>query len=85
MNELNKKAKVKNYDRILEIVQLNAEIVNPVVFPRPICRDQDDDKFLEAAIGRDAQYIVTGDDDLLVLHPYQGIKILKPKESLGEI
>lgn len=84
MNELTKKAKVKNYDRILELVQLNAEIVNPVVFPRPVCRDQDDDKFLEAAKGGSAQYIVTGDDDLLVLHPYQGIQILKPKEFLEE-
>ena len=58
--------------------------MNPVVFPRPVCRDQDDDKFLEVAIGGGAQYIVTGDDDLLVLHPYQEIQILKPKEFLEE-
>jgi putative PIN family toxin of toxin-antitoxin system len=84
MNELNMKAKVKNYDRILELVQLNAEIVNPAAFPVPVCRDQDDDKFLEAAVGGAVQYIVTGDEDLLALHSYQGIQILKPKEFLGE-
>jgi len=41
-----------------------------------------DDKFLEAAIGGSVQYIVTGDEDLLVLDGNQGLKIIKPKQFL---
>ena len=39
--ELNKKAKTPNSNRILEIVKLNAEMVTPVIFVKPICRDKD--------------------------------------------
>ncbi len=41
-----------------------------------MCRDPDDDKFLELALSGDADVIVSGDDDLLVLHPFRGIPIL---------
>ncbi len=41
-----------------------------------VSRDPTDDKFLElAAVGK-AQYIVTRDKDLLVLNPFQGVRIL---------
>ncbi len=40
------------------------------------CRDPKDNKFLEAAISGQASILVTGDADLLVLHPFQGINIL---------
>ncbi len=83
--ELNKKAKNPNSNRILELVKLNAEMVIPVTFVKPICRDKDDDKFLTAAIGGSAQYIVTGDDDLLVLNGHQHLKILKPKSFLESL
>lgn len=83
--ELNKKAKTPNANRILEIVKLNSEMISPIAFAKPICRDKDDDKFLAAALGGFAQYIVTGDDDLLVLDGHQNLKILKPKDFLTEI
>ena len=82
---LNKKAQLQNFDQILELINLNAELVNPVAFTRPVCRDKDDDKFLAAALGGNAQYIVTGDDDLLVLNGHQGLKIMKSKEFLGQL
>lgn len=40
------------------------------------CRDPKDDKFLELAITGEAECIVTGDKDLLVLHPFRGVAIL---------
>ena len=85
LESLGKKAKFSNYDRILELVKLNAEMANPVAFARPICRDKDDDKFLAAALGGSAQYIVTGDDDLLVLNGHQNLQIMKAKEFLSEL
>ena len=40
-----------------------------------VCRDPDDDKFLEAALAANADCIVTGDRDLLVLDPFEGVRI----------
>lgn len=42
------------------------------------CRDQKDDKFLDVALTGQAQLIVTGDRDLLALHPFHDIEILTP-------
>ena len=43
------------------------------------CRDPKDDKFLELAVSGHATHMVTGDLDLLVLNPFQGIRILPPQ------
>jgi putative PIN family toxin of toxin-antitoxin system len=49
------------------------------------CRDPRDDKFLELAVSGKAVCIVTGDQDLLVLHPFRGICIVTPRGFLDEI
>ena len=46
------------------------------------CRDPKDDKFLEVAVNGDASCIVTGDQDLLALHPFRGIDILTARTFL---
>ena len=46
----------------------------------PICRDPDDNLILACARDAVADYIVTGDEDLLVLKNYEGISILNPSE-----
>lgn len=46
------------------------------------CRDRKDDKFLELAVNGDADVIITGDNDLLTLHPFRSIPILTPAEFL---
>ncbi|MEC4985148.1 MAG: putative toxin-antitoxin system toxin component, PIN family [Oscillatoria sp. PMC 1068.18] len=43
-----------------------------------VYRDENDNKFLELAISGNANVIVTGDLDLLVLSPFQGIEIITP-------
>jgi putative PIN family toxin of toxin-antitoxin system len=47
------------------------------------CRDSKDDKFLELAVSGHATHIVTGDSDLLALHPFQGIQIVPPQAILA--
>ena len=47
------------------------------------CRDPKDNKFLELAVSADASCIVTGDKDLLVLHPFRGIPILNATDFLN--
>ncbi len=46
------------------------------------CRDPKDDKFLEVAVNGQASLIVTGDKDLLVLHPFRDIPIVTAREFL---
>lgn len=48
------------------------------------CRDPQDNKFLELAVSGNATHLLTGDDDLLVLHPFRGIAILTPYAFLTE-
>lgn len=45
-------------------------------------RDAKDDKFLACAYEAKADYLVTGDEDLLVLKEYVGTKIIKPREFI---
>lgn len=42
------------------------------------CRDPDDDKLLETTLMGEADCLVTGDEDLLVMSPFQGIPIVRP-------
>lgn len=46
------------------------------------CRDRSDDLFLETALAADCRLIVSGDQDLLTLHPWRGIQILRPVQAL---
>ncbi|TRV42499.1 MAG: putative toxin-antitoxin system toxin component, PIN family [Microcystis panniformis Mp_MB_F_20051200_S9] len=50
-----------------------------------VCSDLDDNKFLELAVSGMAQYIITGDKDLLILNTYQGIPIITPAEFLVRV
>lgn len=42
------------------------------------CRDAKDNMILEAAVYGNANFIISGDEDLLILNPYCWIKILSP-------
>jgi putative PIN family toxin of toxin-antitoxin system len=49
-----------------------------------LCRDEKDNKFLEVAINGKADYLITGDNDLLVLRPFQDVKIMTINEFLSQ-
>jgi len=75
-------------DRIFDISFMIWELAQIVTDPPPvkISSDPKDDKFLAAALGGQADYLVTGDiGDLLHLHEYRGVTILSPKEFLSVI
>ena len=61
---------------------LKATVAVDIPFPIRACRDPRDDKFLEVAMHGRADAIMTGDADLLALHPFRGIAILTPAEYL---
>ncbi|MCB1742055.1 MAG: putative toxin-antitoxin system toxin component, PIN family [Gammaproteobacteria bacterium] len=50
-----------------------------------VCRDPDDDKLLETAIAGRADLLVTGDSDLLELHPFRGLSIVTPAAFMDAI
>ena len=49
-----------------------------------VCRDPADDKFLELALSGNASHIITGDNDLLTLHPFRSISIIPPALFLAQ-
>ena len=49
-----------------------------------ICRDAKYNKFLELAVNGDAKFIITGDQDLLILNPFRGINIITPELLVSE-
>ncbi|MEW6714089.1 MAG: putative toxin-antitoxin system toxin component, PIN family [Nitrospirota bacterium] len=60
-------------EAIAHIVEHNLKMAN-------ICRDADDDNIIACAVAAKADYLVTGDDDLLEIKGYQDIKILSPRD-----
>jgi len=48
-----------------------------------VCRDPDDDFVLETVLTGRADCLVTGDGDLLALHPFRGLAILPPHDFLS--
>jgi putative PIN family toxin of toxin-antitoxin system len=68
---------IENRKSFLQRLGQIAEFV-PIVQLVRECRDPKDDKFLEVALNGRADVIITGDADLLTLHPWRDIVILSP-------
>ena len=69
---------------ILGLYRRHAEWCEPLALPAAVCRDSDDDWVLATAVAGDAAVIVSGDADLLTLDHYSGIKIVSPRQFVGQ-
>lgn len=69
----------KQMKELFSLIDGYAVIVSPQQ-KIDICRDKKDNFLLEVALEAKAEYLVTGDNDLLVLNNFRGINILKPKD-----
>ncbi len=49
-----------------------------------VCRDSKDDKYLELAVNGQATTIISGDQDLLVLNPFNNIPIVTVRQFLEQ-
>ena len=67
---------------IINKIELNAKIFTPDNFFTD-CRDPKDNKFLDLAICSNAACLITGDKDLLVLHPFHNIPILNAVDFMN--
>ena len=70
---------VKNF---LGPILAHAELVISSTHLRVVKTDPDDDKIIECALAGNADYIVTGDRDLLDMKQYQSITIITPAQFI---
>lgn len=63
----------------VETLRYFAEFVDPDEDIRAVDDDPDDDKFLEAAVAGNVDYVVSGDRHLLDLDSFRGITIVEPR------
>lgn len=71
-------------DELSELIQSKARKVNPKAHIR-VSRDPKDNMLLEAAVAGHADYLVTGDKDVLTLGTYGRTLIVTPKEFLDSL
>ena len=65
---------------IIDYLKNVSEVVKPEAVRGSVCRDSQDIMVIGTALGGNAQYIITGDDDLLILKKYKTIEIISPRE-----
>jgi putative PIN family toxin of toxin-antitoxin system len=76
-----KRCSPRDIEVILSVLRRGCRIFTPAPMP-PVCRDPADDMVLATALAARADAIVTGDEDLLVLDPFQGIRVVTPAAFL---
>ena len=77
---------ISSEDRITVLRLLKAEsMITPGSRDVSVTRDPTDDKVIAAALETGAEYIVTGDKDLLTLGKYEGVGILTPARFISAI
>ena len=67
-----------------QVLRILAEAISALVQPvhpvSGICRDPNDDHILSCSVAAGADYLVTGDSDLLELREFRGIRIISPRD-----
>lgn len=71
--------------RDIETIRYFAEFVEPEEDITAVERDPDDDKFLEAAVAGNVEYIVSADQHLLDLESFRGIEIVDPRTFYDQL
>lgn len=86
LDVLRKKFKVSQFD--IQAIQQEVSDLFEIVYPIKnlhIVRDEPDNRVIETALEGNCDYIVTGDNDLLVLGKYKNIKIVTADEFIKSV
>jgi hypothetical protein len=73
----------KDIRKLFKLIKMKAIRIKPRCLHIDICRDPADNFILELASEAKADFIVTGDKDLLVLKSFRKIPIITPKEFIA--
>jgi uncharacterized protein len=68
-------------NELLRLLETDAEWVLPRSHIT-VCRDVKDNMILECAVAGKADFVVSGDDDLLCLSSFSGVNIVSPRQFL---
>ena len=71
-------------ERQVNLLLAYSEIIEPKIKANAVPEDPKDNMVIECALSAGADYIITGDNHLLKLKEFKGIKILTPKEFLAQ-
>jgi putative PIN family toxin of toxin-antitoxin system len=69
-------------ERLRRELECLIEVIDPPPAVQPTSRDSDDDEVLAVAVAGRVDFIVSGDNDLLVLRSHAGIPIIDPVTAL---
>lgn len=69
----------------LAAIEKSALWVTPEPLTRPVCRDPQDDQFIEAALAGRAHFLIARDADLTVLERPFGVEIVTPRQFLARL
>lgn len=84
--KIKKRYRIDPRDReaFLQLLRLDTVLLPHMTAPG-VCRDPDDDYLLGCAAAGRADYLVTGDEDLLSIGRYRDVAILSARDSLAII
>ena len=71
-------------EELIQFLQATGQIYHPAV-KNQVCRDPKDNFLLDLIDSSKADYIVTGDKDLLVLNHFRNTQIITPADFEGKL
>ena len=81
-DKIKKLVSFKDRQKIIENLEKFSEKVDPKVKLDIVKEDPKDNKFLECAVTAKIDYLISGDEHLLNLKEFKGVKILSPLEFI---
>jgi len=69
---------IKSILSVVEVAEINTKLPN-------VCRDIDDNEILQLCESISADFLVTGDKDLLILKKYKSTRIVDPSQFINSV
>jgi putative PIN family toxin of toxin-antitoxin system len=66
------------------LITTHAEVVDTKGMKIELCKDPDDNKFIECALASKSSFIVSGDKDLLEISGYKNIQVITPRNYVDK-
>ncbi len=71
-------------DEFIKVLRSNSRILKPETVVRGVCRDPNDEMIIGLVVPAKADFIVSGDKDLLALGKYKGVPVVTPRQFWNE-